>query len=496
MYKNLDKVDFDQVLVINRYCSIERIINEVKEDAEHVVIVSSYYLFSEEKEQLQIGLPWCLITFFGFDNWNHSLKEVNIDRLAFEKSKSWLRFHSLYHSKLKESIIYLKNAFIHTQILKDQRCTNNTIFSVFCSTYDLYNLGVSYKYWKEKRCKVILTGPFSQTFRIRKIVTRAALVKLVSYIALAIYKSFRPCKIYKVLHSNKIFYIYSLKRVKLINGLSYNKVWIVPFFIRIKKGYLAAPIHSRGDVLDLYPIIPRKKVVLINDAFRPSTYPPFFAKAYFGASIIAKNRLDRLYFERAGLKVLSMNYLVDSGLLKSKKKIGDTKNLTVCFSLNHAVDFSSVISRCDTDRLIETAKVMSNRLPKFSFRIRLHPTSDKLLGEGTGWSLRIENYILRSQLSNLKLSNNSLEEDLNDCDVFITEYSQSVIEAISYGKIGMFINLTRRISFAKDLKDVGFTEVYSINELEKELNNISNDESGFFQRQADAVSDFNQKYIL
>ena len=138
----------------------------------------------------------------------------------------------------------------------------------------------------------------------------------------------------------------------------------------------------------------------------------------------------------------------------------------------------------------------SNRLPKFSFRIRLHPTSDKLLGEGTGWSLRIENYILRSQLSNLKLSNNSLEEDLNDCDVFITEYSQSVIEAISYGKIGMFINLTRRISFAKDLKDVGFTEVYSINELEKELNNISNDESGFFQRQADAVSDFNQKYIL
>jgi hypothetical protein len=60
-----------------------------------------------------------------------------------------------------------------------------------------------------------------------------------------------------------------------------------------------------------------------------------------------------------------------------------------------------------------------------------------------------------------------MEEDWQRGDVFISEYSLSVIDAMNRGKIGIFYNLTNRRSFVDDLMDRGI--LYC--DTESDLNN-------------------------
>ena len=80
---------------------------------------------------------------------------------------------------------------------------------------------------------------------------------------------------------------------------------------------------------------------------------------------------------------------------------------------------------------------------------------DGIKAEGVTSKTRINNFIQKLNYQNLSVSNATMEEDWARGDIFISEYSLSVIDAINKGKIGIFYNLTKRVSFVDDLLEKG-----------------------------------------
>ena len=160
-------------------------------------------------------------------------------------------------------------------------------------------------------------------------------------------------------------------------------------------------------------------------------------------------------------------------------------------TLNHSGNWSSLISRSDTDGLIINFVELAKHYPSLKFIIRLHPNSDQLKGEGLGWTSRIKNQIKLIDLQNLSLSKVSLEEDWHRAQIFISEYSLSAVEALRFGKIVLFLNLTRRRSFVKDLTDLGFVELNSYDGLIEKLDYVLDNPNLVNKKLIDSIKSFN-----
>ncbi|NNJ55858.1 MAG: hypothetical protein HKP14_06985 [Bacteroidia bacterium] len=485
--------NYDQVFIINRYSNAKSLEKEVKESSKKILIVSTHHLYKNEREEIQNQIVTPSIEFISYDSFNELIDDANLDEKAFQMSKRWIKYLSIYHSALKVNVIYLKNSFVYEQLKVNGYISKNSSITVFCTNYDLYNLGISYKFWNTTRSKIISTKAFSKLFLFRKKITYNSALKLLSYYLTAIFQTIKPVKMHKVSDTYK-YYVMDKHRVTFKKNLNVKEVWFIPILIYFQKAFLATPIHSKAKVLTLYPFIKRSKTVLISDAFRPSTYPHFFALGYFGSQIIVKNKLDYSYFKKANLAVLPFDELIYNQRMPidiSPKKDRVNK---VCLSLNHAVDFCSIISRCDTDKLIESVISIARRNPKIQFTIRLHPTSDLPQGEGLNWSERINNFVSFQKLDNLKLSANTLQKDWEESYIFLSEYSLSVIDSIVYDNFAIFVNLTNRKSFALDLKNSGFPEVNSEAQLEEKIKSIISNPEMALTELKNATSSFNKEF--
>lgn len=486
---------FHQVFIINRYCETTTLCQQVHKNTSTILIVSTHHLFPKEKNEIKTILSRNFIEFLEFDHWNNSIDKVSLDEKAFQISKKRINYLSIYHSSLKISVIYLKNKFVYEHLISSNYISETTRITVFCSSYDLYNLGVSYKFWKLLNVKIIDPGTLKKLFLLRKKITNLSAIKILSYYITAAFQVIRPIKIIKV-KDQYSYYILDTHRVHLKPNLKARTVWFIPLFIHFKRAFLAAPIHSKSKVMNLYPFVSRKKTVLISDAYRPSTYPHYFALGYFGSNIIVKNKLDQAYFNKAKIKTLPFDELIENKRMHIEHVYTGSIKKSICFSLNHAVDFCSVISRSDTDKLIETAVAIAKEFSQISVVIRLHPTSNSPQAEGLNWSLRIQNYVELQQLGNLKISDQSLEQDWINSSIFISEYSLSVVDAIAQGNFAIFVNMTRRRSFAFDLKKANFIEVYTYSGLIKELKSILNNPTEASKHLNDAAVTFNNKYYV
>lgn len=483
----------DHLIIINRYASFTDIGERFKGINGKFLILSSYHLFESEKQELIETIGKTSIDLIEFDKWNEELEHEGVDEKAFNKSRSLVNYLPLYHAALKSNIIYFKNEFIHRKLEEEGHVDANTQIHCYCDSYELHNLGLSYRYWKGIKAKIYSTHAFSPTFLKWKEFTNLRSVKLLTYFIKSLFLSFKPTRVTSVKDSD-LYYLLDTHRVKIKKSLHTKVRYIIPFFAQFTSGYLSAPVHSKSKLYTLYPFIRRKKMVLISDAFRPSTYPHYFAEGYYGSKIIIKNRLGKKYFKRANLETYPLGELIEIKPLATE--ITSEKILPkVCLSLNHAVDFCSVISRCDTDKLIAACILIAKKNPTIDFTIRLHPTSDSGQGEGFGWSARIKELINFQGLSNLEISKNSLEEDWRNSDIFVSEYSLSVIDALALGKLAVFVNLSKRRSFAADLVSAGFPEAQSIEELEKIILNILNDPKPFASMTAEAAKSFNSQYF-
>ena len=95
--------------------------------------------------------------------------------------------------------------------------------------------------------------------------------------------------------------------------------------------------------------------------------------------------------------------------------------------------------------------------------------------EGENSYKRIVEYVKNLNLQNLFVTNKSLRENLLEGDIFLSEYSATLIDAWKNGKIGIICNFTKHESFMEVFRNEGFLYAETKNELKEILEDLQND---------------------
>lgn len=229
---------------------------------------------------------------------------------------------------------------------------------------------------------------------------------------------------------------------------------------------------------------------IVVDGFHPPNYTRSYLDIYGDSAFITRNSFDRQWFVRFGLPVRPALPFLEKELFAeaSPAKRGP---LRVVLLLNHAGDWSALISRSDTDRLVAAFTELSAEFPDASFIVRPHPGMATPEHEGVGSRLRLNEFVRRTGRPNLAMSTGSLEEDLAHGDLFISEYSQTIIDAMRGGKLSLVANLTGRRSYMQCFEDLGFASVQDYAGMKRVVAEISEDPSPFAARQNEAVARYN-----
>lgn len=486
---------FDQVFVVNHYsCSTQLFRCNMLKSANSILILSSNALFESEKSDILRQLSPAKVVFKQFDSWNKDIEQEMLDESAFDKVKHWLKYTSIYQREFLDEVTFLKNKYVHKKLIQEHSINSSTKFTVLCQTFDLMNLGISFKFWKSKGARIVNCGPLNQYYLLLKRISSIMVVRCIIYIAKAAVFSIIPIKVLSITDGD-LFFLISQKRIEVKQELQGRYKWLIPITTNWSKGKIACPIHSSSKMNSMYPFVRRDKMVLIQDAFRPTSYPPYYyALSFYGSSLIPKSKIDEKFFSDAGIDCYPLGTVVTRQVFRIKDDNSFKTVRNVCLTLNHAGNWSSLISRADTDGLIIEFVQMSKKYEEINFIVRLHPNSNSLKGEGLGWTQRIQKIIRLNNLSNLELSNRTLEEDWAKADLFISEYSLSAVEALRLGKYVMFINLTKRRSFVRDLTEIGFLEVKSVDEFDELLNRIIKFPKKYYVDLSKAIANYNANY--
>ena len=473
--KNHDQ-NMSHVILFNSNVQLEEIINYSigKLKSSEIIFLTPHCLFTNEENQILNALPKHKITFYHFGSFNNDHALYELDREAFLKSKNYLNYHSLYLNEFKSKLIYVKNQFLKAELEKKHSVLT---YSVFCNKYDPYNLGISYAFWK-KHGDIVTKESFGKSFT-KSIKTSFNTGKLgqISYIIKAFVNSLVP-RFFHIISDNGDFWFFrSLYRIKNKN-VNITSKWIIPIFLQKKnsKSKVAIGLHESGKILNLHPFLNKRKVYIIGDAYRPSNYPPFlFAYLFKDTQYIFKYDIDKHFFRSNGIFVVDSrpSFLADETLFTGNLKNDSTVVKTVLLSINHAGDWTALINRSDTDVLIKSFVNIAKTLSQLNFIIRLHPTMDANTAEGINSKIRIKSFVESLNLENLSVSNSSMEEDWERGDLFISEYSLSVIDALNRGKLGIFYNLTNRRSFVDDLLNRGIIYFEKERDLIEELQKLT-----------------------
>lgn len=111
--------------------------------------------------------------------------------------------------------------------------------------------------------------------------------------------------------------------------------------------------------------------------------------------------------------------------------------------------------------------------------------------EGPGARARLAAHVTAAALPHVRLSTSDLADDLARGDLFVSEYSATLIDAWRNGELGLIANLTGRRSFMQDFDDLGFASVSSADALHAALLAVAGDPAAFAARQSAAASRYN-----
>lgn len=430
------------------------LLNSSTSENSHLVI-TSHMLFDFEKDAIKKNTNR-EIDFKCFGDFTDTAFSI-CDEQAYINSKRWLNFLSIYQRKYIDSLIFWKNKLIHEKI---QKMNGDLNYHVFCNPYDQFNLGISYSYWSNEAQIHPTSDRRSKTFYTIKKISENAIFFLPAYFSNAIKSVLIPRKMYMLVRDKKKYEILlSKKRVsKQITEIS-KTIYSLILLEFLKGRTFISPLHQCATLLNISPLIDRRRYKIIQDAYRPTDYTPYyFVRSYHSVAYIPKYYFDKELFANEGFHCLPVMNYQDNGLLRvDSPQLRDRfTNLTVVFSLNHAGDWTALISRSDTDILIQHASDLAKLFPNIKFVIRLHPTMNDERGEGPVSKTRVSNFLSGLDLENIEVSDLSLLEDIERGDLFMTEYSLSVLQALEKGKPAVFLNFTNRVNFVSELQDCGF----------------------------------------
>lgn len=487
---------FDSLIIVTSQTDLSRIPKLVKTyNCQNTLILSSNKLFNHETAKILNNSDIEIeILYFGLF-LNDAIME-NIDFVAFNNSSR----DGFSNYKYNNLLIYEKNKRIHEE-LKDRYEFKLILFDA--SLHEAYNLGVSYKYWKEQKGVPFnrLKTYFHPTNFLN--IKKFSFLKKIFYL----FTLFKPINAYEYRcnRTRHNFLFLSIERLRFNKNINLNQTHIKPFFFTrlyhkknnyslLEKNYsICVPLHKYGyfEKRFLYNKIP---LLVFQDAFRPSNYSiPAYVNTIPYGKFVSRDMFDYSLYLSAKRDVVKPYKFLKNNFLNNR--VSNKKQITkVILILNHAGDWSALINRSDTDILIENFLELAKIFDKLDFFIRLHPTMDYKCHEGGNSKKRIHELVQTSCLQNLSISSNTLEEDWNLGDLFISEYSLAAIDAIKQGKPIIFTNFTNRRSFMDDYKNLGFALVNNNNELIKYIQSYIDNPHKMITNLINPVSNYNMMY--
>lgn len=252
---------------------------------------------------------------------------------------------------------------------------------------------------------------------------------------------------------------------------------------------LCTTVHSyAASMSELAGKLNRALRVLV-DGHHPSNYSVSYLDGFGECVFVAANHVSARWFERNGRRVVPALWFqpVERFVPCSVREVR-----SVMLALNHAGDWSALINRSDTDVVVEEFVEMAGDHTDLQFVIRLHPTMATPDHEGVNSMNRIRTFLASSAPPNLTVSDRALAEDLARCDLYVSEYSQVLIDAWKRGRFGVAFNPTSRRSFMDDYRNLGFPHVQGRGALKEWFNKVIDAPAQFCAMQCAAVQRFNR----
>jgi hypothetical protein len=252
---------------------------------------------------------------------------------------------------------------------------------------------------------------------------------------------------------------------------------------------LCTTIHEYRPAASLVANALGRELLIFVDGHHPSNYPRSYLDMYLSGSFVCANHASAGWFQRHGRTVLP-----PTAIQTSERFARATPHSlsTVLLVMNHAGDWTSLINRSDSDTLIEAFASIATSRRDLRFIIRLHPTMATPTHEGVHSITRVRNWIASLGLPNLSVSDASLEDDLARAELYVSEYSQVLIDAWQRGHRGIAVNLTRRRSLMLDYERLGFPSASATSEL---MALIDEGPTALAERQNRAVEAFNARQL-
>jgi hypothetical protein len=251
---------------------------------------------------------------------------------------------------------------------------------------------------------------------------------------------------------------------------------------------LATTIHEYSYKLGEMPF----PLHVFVDGFHPSNYPRSYVDHFTNHCVFMVNHLfNARWFEKHGRETHGSLPFLQPPLMAPVTSHPSRPLKVVLLALNHAGEWTSLINRSDTDLLIEAFSDLAEQFPHLHFVIRPHPTMATPRHEGIHSLERIKRYIGWRGMPNLSVSERALSEDMQRGDLFVSEYSQVLIDALQNGKPGIIVNLTRRRSFMEDYENLGFLGVRTADDLRKRMAEICRDPRPAMEIQNQAAIRYN-----
>ncbi len=177
---------------------------------------------------------------------------------------------------------------------------------------------------------------------------------------------------------------------------------------------------------------------------------------------------DVLFCNNAKLKNNRLFQFLHSPLYLPEIKVENQRkntSKTVVLLSQCTSEWTALINRSDAGKLIETFANLAKTFPETKFIIRPHPGMTLPVHDGEKSIERIHKFVKNLNLKNLSLSNQTIAEDFNIGDIFITEYSTAVFESMALNKICLSCNLTKRRNYLEYFTNLGFLHAETESEL-------------------------------
>ncbi len=226
------------------------------------------------------------------------------------------------------------------------------------------------------------------------------------------------------------------------------------------------------------------------DGYHPPNYPRAYFDYYPPTALIRTNDpVSVRWFADNGATVAPAPLLAPVTLAPP---IPPQPSGPVVFALNHAGDWSALINRADTDRLVMAAARLAEERPDIEVVVRPHPTMSMSPHEGTGALERLRRFIADAARPNLSLSLQSLETDFARAQILVSEYSQVLIDAVRRGTLGLAVNLTGRRSFLREWEALGLPATDEVPIMIAAISRMLADPGGAARAQAALAERFNR----